>query len=163
MTNKCNKTTVRPLAERVASRTDRSGGVDACWPWLAGASNGRGKINVDGKKINASRAAWIVANGRPIPGGMFVCHRCDNPICVNPAHLFLGTHKDNMADMRRKGRGLGARRRNAKLSLSRVAKLRQLSAAGWSQRRIARRFGVTQSIVWRVLSGRGWRIATAST
>lgn len=63
-----------------------------------------GVFLVNGRSINAHRFAYQIAHG-PVPDDMFVCHRCDNPPCVNPAHLFLGTHVDNMQDMISKGRG----------------------------------------------------------
>lgn len=73
---------------------------EGCWLWTAGRiGNGYGIFR---RKL-VHRVSWTLTNG-PIPEGMFVCHHCDTPLCVNPAHLFLGTHQDNMRDMRQKGR-----------------------------------------------------------
>lgn len=99
------------LADRLWAKVDKSGGPDACWLWTGHRNQkGYGKIGADRKTIGAHRGAWMVTNG-PIPDGLFVLHRCDNPPCCNPAHLFVGTNADNMTDMaqkgRRKGRAMG--------------------------------------------------------
>jgi len=80
---------------------------DGCWTW-AGATWGRGygAFKHEGRQVYAHRFAWEMAKG-PIPAGLFVCHHCDNPLCVRPDHLFLGTHTDNMRDASRKGRLYG--------------------------------------------------------
>lgn len=76
-----------------------------CWIWQGGrrGNMGYGAITDRGKPMSAHRAAWIMYNGQ-IPDGLLVCHKCDNPRCVNPAHLFLGTHQDNMDDRTAKNR-----------------------------------------------------------
>lgn len=96
---------ITPLADRLSRKlvTTSTG----CWEFTGyRMPNGYGKIGLgsreDGNDL-AHRVAWRLANG-PIPAGMDICHRCDNPPCCNPAHLFLGTRLDNMSDMSRKGR-----------------------------------------------------------
>ena len=89
--------------ERFWSRVDSSD-PDGCWLWAAGAfEGGYGAMVYGGKLCKASRIAWELTNG-PIPDGLWVLHRCDNPPCCNPAHLFIGTPRDNTHDALRKGR-----------------------------------------------------------
>src|SRR5699024_793010 len=88
-------------------KVDKSQGPEGCWLWTAGTrgfkSHHYGLFSVNGANIGSHRYSWMIANG-PIPKGMAICHRCDNPPCVNPAHLFLGTIADNHRDMEQKGR-----------------------------------------------------------
>lgn len=99
-----HKNVIDPVA-RFWAKVDRSGGPDACWPWIACRdARGYGRLSADGKARIAHRMAWMLTHG-PIPPGMFVCHHCDNPPCCNPYRcLFLGTPADNAADCVAKGR-----------------------------------------------------------
>ena len=89
------------LRERLYKRTRRT---DGCWVWIGAKTNGYGVICIGGTKTRqAHRVSWELENG-PIPDGMCVCHHCDNPSCVRPDHLFLGTRADNNRDRDAKGR-----------------------------------------------------------
>ncbi len=151
----------RPAAERFWAKVDQSGD---CWLWTAGrTSTGYGTFRVSvapRRTEQAHRFSWELTHG-PVPTGLLVCHRCDNPPCVNPAHLFLGTHADNSADMDTKGRRVsmvGETNRWAKLTDGDVREIRRLLAEGsLSQRRIGERFGVTQGTVGNIKWGRSWR------
>jgi hypothetical protein len=84
--------------DRFWLRVDMSGGADACWPWTGRLDRwGYGMVRYDGQHRPVSRVAHILRNG-PIDGGLFACHHCDNPACCNPAHIYAGTHQDNMDD-----------------------------------------------------------------
>ncbi len=135
---------------------------DECWPWSS-ALNEHGYGVFGGRKLPvlAHRAMWQVFNG-PIPAGMCVLHHCDNPRCVNPAHLWLGTNADNTADMMTKGRHKpvslpGERNPNVRITADDVACIRALYAAGGiSQDRLARQFGISQTQTSRVIRGESW-------
>ena len=92
-----------------------------------------------------------------ITEGMEVCHTCDNPSCVRPSHLFLGSSKDNSQDMKSKDRHLkGSRNGNSKLNDSKVREIHKMNKQGLSQMKIAKAFGVGQATVWKILKGERW-------
>lgn len=147
--------------ERLISNTAESD-PSKCWEWT-GARNtaGYGSFQMRGKWMNASRAAYILLVGE-IPNGLHVCHKCDNPPCVNPAHLFLGTHKENMADMRRKNRHRppvlnGERHPMAKLNWDSVREILALRKAGERSASIASKFNVSKGAICDIIYGRRWQ------
>jgi|SRR3990167_10773979 len=95
---------------------------NGCWKWTRHTlAHGYGQVRYQGRLQQAHRVAWILSHGL-IPDGLFVCHHCDNPPCIKPDHLFLGTHTDNMRDCSQKGRFTlyrqqGKQRRNCKIKL----------------------------------------------
>lgn len=96
----------RTLASRLWARVDKSGGPDACWPWLGShTKDGYGTIWSGGNKREGARqtlthrVAWALEHDKPVPPGLMVRHDCDNPPCCNPKHLRLGTQSSNMLDM----------------------------------------------------------------
>ncbi len=130
----------------------------SCWNWTAGTwPDGYGRFYCAGEVISAHRQAYEWQCG-PIPDGMQVLHTCDNPPCVRGDHLFLGTNADNVADRVAKGRSsTGEGRPNHKLTEEDVSELRGLYAHGnESMPRLARRFGVVVSQVWRIIHGVEW-------
>lgn len=133
-----------------------------CWLWMGGTvSDGYGWF-WDGKRgMGAHRFAAIISFGS-IPKGMEVCHRCDNPPCVNPAHLFIGTRQDNVRDREQKNRG-GAPRGDAhpmaRLRATDVEDIKTLRAEGMEMEEIAARYGVSDTSIYNVLKGRTWRRA----
>lgn len=127
--------------------------------WRGGAhKNGYGSFWFEGRKDKAHRVAWRLAVG-PIPTGILICHRCDQPLCVNPGHLFLGTPADNMADRDAKGRAaIGERHGRAKMTVEQVREIRSLRGIE-PYRSIARRYGLARSTVWAILDHSNWRAA----
>lgn len=134
--------------ERFWEAVDQTPGLGpngTCWEWAKGrVKQGYGRLSVGTGEVRAHRYAYELAFG-PVPHGLLVCHRCDHPPCCNPAHLFVGTHSDNMADMATKGRSLqGARHHKSKLTDDDVHAIR---ADDRLQIEIAAAYGVTQGLV----------------
>lgn len=116
--------------------------------------HGYGRLRVNGKAVRAHRYAWEMVNG-PIPGGLFVCHRCDNRMCVNPAHLFLGTAHDNQIDMVNKGRHSGGRRKGApRIDQNKKIEILRMRREGASLYAISRKFGICLSYAHDIAKGR---------
>ncbi len=112
--------------------------TEGCWLWQGSQTTYRyGKFKWQGKKRLAHRVAYVLTSSSPIPAGLFVCHRCDTPLCVNPAHLFLGTPAENVADMMAKGRGVQPK--PPQLTALQVSEIRERYTTGqYSYRQLAK-------------------------
>lgn len=160
------------LEVRFWKKVDRRG-ADECWPWLAGRlPHGYGTFyrDRDHHHAYAHRMSYELAFG-PIQDGMDVCHRCDNPPCVNPAHLFVGTRIDNVRDMVVKGRGRmgqyprtarqsGSARWNARLTEADIPLIRARLAAGERYKPIGAAFGVHDRTIADIARGLTWKHVT---
>jgi hypothetical protein len=168
----------KAFISRFWSRVDKSGGHGACWPYTGcrngnGGDDGYGLVRVGKKRMVAHRVAWTLEHGA-LPSQPFntcdkllVLHRCDNPPCCNPEHLFVGTHKDNAQDKISKGRAYvqprkerppprtGPTRARRKLSDDQVRTIRALSAMGPTK--LGATFGVNAGTIWNLLNGRSYK------
>lgn len=148
-------------AERFWPKVDECG-LGECWEWTARRhKQGYGLLSEwDGSRrsrLLAHRVSWEIANG-PIPAGLHVLHHCDNPPCVNPAHLFLGTQVDNNLDKHRKGRTpCGEDTAMAKLSADAVREIRRRGHAGEMQTALSREFAVSRRQIGRIVERDSWR------
>ncbi len=150
------------FSERFWSKVDRRG-RNECWLWMAARSDsGYGVIGRDGRTLHAHRVAFELEHG-PIPAtpgyhGTCVCHRCDVRECVNPAHLFLGTAADNIADMVKKNRkALGSRVGRGTIVEADVVLIRAAREAGEPHEAIALRHNISASTVSRICTRETWR------
>ena len=142
------------LAERMAARTIVG---PNCWEFQGCSVGANGYRQIDlggGQRSYAHRIAWEVANGRAVPDGLKVLHSCDNPRCVNPAHLSVGTQAENIHESIRKGRynTFGVQKLNA----SQVLEIRARGANGEPQRTIAASFGIARNTVSGILNHKSW-------
>lgn len=151
----------KPLRARFYNYVEKT---DGCWIWRGPQrERGYGCLYVEGKNIQAHRVSWMVHRGL-IPSGLYVCHRCDNPSCVNPEHLFIGTCADNVRDCHSKGRAArgngfkaGERHHNAKLTREKAGEIRRRRLAGEVRHTIARDFGVSLTTVTQIASSQRWK------
>ena len=164
-----------PFEFRFWSRVRKSA---SCWEWIGPKTkDGYGRLSRDGKQVRAHRASYEMRHG-PIRSGMVVCHRCDNPSCVNPDHLFLGTAADNVRDMHTKGRAnvpsrsggqhwtkykpdriaRGGTAKRSPLTDGAVLEIRRrFRDGGVTQRALAADFGTTYKNINLIVHGKTWK------
>lgn len=135
-----------------------------CWNHKVMAGKKYGSIYVSGRNVAAHRFSWELQVGS-IPNGLLVLHKCDNPACVRPDHLFLGTHKDNVHDMLNKGRGnplVGSKHQNSKLTERAVIFMRKNYITGKDRsftgnlRELAGKFNVSKMTALNAIRGKTW-------
>ena len=154
--NSSDSASVRKLIAEKSQPVTESG----CWIWMWSVNpSGYGKLKFSGKIVGAHRASYVAFNGA-IPDGSCVCHKCDVPACVNPAHLFVASHLENMRDRDKKGRLVrltGSMNGSCRLSGSQVAEIRRIYASGKaSQVAIAKKFGVHHTTVSHIVRRKTW-------
>lgn len=144
------------IKDYVAHFWARVNKTEGCWLWRGTIGNRYGTLKFHKKRWMAHRLAWTLVNGN-IPENMNVLHKCDVPLCVNPGHLFLGTHKDNMNDMavknRRKGKARGECHGRAKLTEQDILNIRNSSE---KHRDLAARYGVGKTTIGHIIHKRNW-------
>lgn len=136
--------------------------TSGCWLWTAGSNRHGYGLFWNGERMEQAHRVALRLSGVPVPAGADVCHRCDNPLCVNPAHLYVGDALTNIGDALRRGRhkhvaSFGETNPSAKLTQKQVAEIRRLLARGNTHRAIAEVFGVSRSTVTLISAGKKWR------
>lgn len=132
-------------------------GPNGCVEWIGSKAWGYGTMSVNGRQQRVHRVMWEIVNG-PIPSGLFVCHKCDNPSCCNPFHLFLGTCADNHADRDRKGRCRARGLPGEKCGLSKLKEHQviEILSSNEIDQVLADRFNVTRSGIQAIRNGPAW-------
>lgn len=146
----------RPLKERFEEKFVKG---EKCWVWMAHKNNkGYGVIHVNGGNLLAHRVAYQHTIGE-IPEGLMVMHICDNPACVNPSHLILGTQLENMRDMDKKGRRIkGDKASWSKLNSVQVAQIRKLYVQGGiSMRALGKQFKISYTVINHIIRKKLWK------
>ena len=138
---------------------------ESCWEWIGMKfQTGYGMFSVSQKRygrktISSHRVSWMIHSGMDIPKGMWICHTCDNRICVNPDHLYLGTPRDNNRDTVNRGRGnrmVGTQCSWAKVTEEQVMEILSSPYKAGANKEFAERFGVSQSQISHIRSGKRW-------
>ena len=147
----------KTIKQRILDKAKRNKGT-GCLEWTAHKRRGYGSIKHEGKLKYAHRLSYELFVG-PVPKGALVCHRCDNPACIEPSHLFTGSTLDNVRDKVRKGRQpRGEQINTAKLSESQVREIRKrYSQGGHTHHTLAAEYGVTYGLIGHITTGRIWK------
>ncbi|RYE67377.1 MAG: HNH endonuclease [Oxalobacteraceae bacterium] len=145
------------MKENKTKFLERTKEVNGCWEWQGlRCPRGYGRTTLNRKQMPAHRASWVIHKGE-IDGGLFVLHKCDNKPCVNPSHLYLGTHVENARDRAERGQAAsGERSGRAKLSVIQVAAIKEALAAGSSCASLGREYGVHRQTIHKIKNGENW-------
>lgn len=149
MVGRGHKNTVEDFWKKVDVRGD-----DECWEWQAGKDRGYGRFRMDMRKMSAHRFA--LSTVQDVPADMFVCHACDNRACCNPAHLFVGTHADNMKDMKEKGRSYTPPGELHHRTTLIECEVHFIKHSDISNKRLAEIFEVSRNTIVQIKSGKRW-------
>lgn len=152
----------KSFTEKFWKNVNKSGD---CWIWTGYKDyDGYGRIELNYRNLGAHRVSWELDRGKKIPQGMLICHHCDNPSCVNPKHLFSGTHKDNAKDAVAKGKMRGESMFTSRLKENDVLKIRKeyKKAGGHGSRtllarRLSKEFGVHYTTIINAATGSTWK------
>ena len=155
--------------DRFWAKVDKNGPIPEhapelgrCWIWMASHSRKYGNMQFRGSVKRTNRISWIIHNGE-IPKGICILHRCDNPLCVNPAHLFTGTNYDNVIDRMKKGRGshpVGELCGNSKLSIDKVNEIRKLHIENpkrWTYGALSNKFSTCRTNIRNIITRKTWK------
>jgi len=150
---------VKPADEARFAKFVAESDPKKCWEWQSVRNRrGYGKFWLNGRTDLAHRVAYRIGSGDSIPAGLLVRHSCDNPPCVNPAHLLVGTVKDNSRDAIERNRmECGSENGNARLNEEQVLEIKRLWASGGTQVSMAKQFGVSRAAIQWILNGRSWK------
>lgn len=143
------------VKDRFWSKVDKT---PKCWQWNGAVdSSGYGICTIGGKNYSTHRLSWQWANGKAVPKGLVLLHKCDEPRCCKPGHLILGTGNENVADRVKKNRSArGKGNGRARLTERDVKKIKKLRQKGWTEKGIALLYGVGRSTISHILRGNTW-------
>jgi len=143
------------LAARFWSKVVK-GSRNECWLWKAGRVQGYGAFWYKVGPARAHQVSWELTNKRAIPKGLIIMHSCDTPLCVNPKHLILGTHQQNISDRDQKGRQRTTHGTEHPLAKLNDDDVRFIRASPLGQRKLAAQYGVSQSLIHRIRARLSW-------
>lgn len=149
-----SKETTCSLRCRITSDKSMYKTEDGCWIWDGGTAGDYGKVRFNGKTLSTHKASFITFNGE-VPKGKWVCHSCDNPLCINPDHLFLGSPSDNRRDcVQKKRMALGQDHKWAKLTNIQIDEVRKLKQEGMSYYRLSRIFDCSVTHLFNIIKNK---------